>query len=212
MKNLSLLTAFGPGRCAASMWAQEAPQEPVPNPEQLYRFQDVQLSRRHIYPVAGHQQQQPVIAGYHNFNTELRIHLGTAQVLHPGKRPWLDAMTQVIGGQQPLHRPVRLLRGPEGHHSWVHAPGPTGPSTTTVDYPGTKFNQLAEPERPSRRLRVTTAMSVNNTTPDTPVHLSTRTAACSKCCTIPGAAGGAAGDRHQQLCNRSVASTLTQKA
>ena len=193
MKNLSLLTALALVLCG-SMWAQEAPQEPV-QPTTLYSFQDVQYPGDTFTQLLGISNGNQ-IAGYHNFNTNSGFTLALPKSFTTENYPG-SAMTQVIGINNNSKTSGFYVDQKGITHGFTHQ----GTVYTTVDYPGTKFNQLLS-QNDNRQAAGYYSMSVNNTTPDTP-YIFDENGGVFEVLTIPGAVGGAQAtgiNNSQQIC------------
>jgi probable HAF family extracellular repeat protein len=126
-----------------------------------------------------------IIAGYHNFFQNAGFVLTLPASYSPENYP-NSMMTQVIGINNTLTTSGFYVDNAGTTHGFYHTNSGT---YTTVDFPGTPFNQLLS-QNDMKQAAGYYSLSSNNTTPDFP-YVYDEVGGIFEVITIPGAVGGA---------------------
>ena len=126
-----------------------------------------------------------VIAGYHNFNSNKGFTLVLPNSFTAENYP-NSAMTQVIGINNSLTTDGFYVDASGITHGFYHTSNGT---YTTVDFPGARFNQLLG-QNDLHQASGYYSLSIDNTTPDFP-YIYDEIGGIFEVITIPGAVGGA---------------------
>ncbi|HSY11206.1 MAG TPA: hypothetical protein VK976_03370 [Verrucomicrobiae bacterium] len=125
------------------------------------------------------------IAGYHNFINNQGFTLNLPVNFNVENFP-SSMMTQVIGINNSLTTSGFYVDGNSVTHGFYHV---NNGAFTTVDFPGTAFNQLLS-QNDYKQASGYFSMSTNNSTPDFP-YVYDEVGGIFEVITIPGAVGGA---------------------
>jgi hypothetical protein len=186
MKRFSLAFAFALAvLVSTSMWAQTS-----------WTFQTVNYPNDTFTQLLGINNNL-VIAGYHNFNTNSGFtHLLSSPLFTTENYP-NSMMTQVIGINNSNTTSGFYVDNNNNTHGFYDKNG----TFTTVDFPGTIFNQLLSQNDLSQAAGYY-SQSQNNSTPDTP-YIYDENGGVFQVINIPGAVGGAQAtgiNNLQQVC------------
>ncbi len=194
MKNPKFALAFALFLCT-SLWARA---------QAAYSFQSVNYPNDTFTQLLGINNSQN-IAGYHNFNTNSGFTFRLPVMFTTENYP-NSMMTQVIGINNSNVTDGFYVDNNNVTHGFYASKG----NYTTVDYPGTAFNQLLS-QNDMGQAAGYYSLSSDNTTPDFP-YVYDEMGGVFLVITIPGATGGAQAtgiNNSQQICGFYIDSTGT---